>query len=84
MSKHLRLKPFARRALRRRYLKASDEDRAALRPALEASRDEVVQRMVARGYRLEATVSDVMGLFTRGPARGSIRLHESPTTEPAG
>ena len=32
--------------------------------------------MSRKGYRLEGTVGGVLGIFTRGPAQGSIRLGE--------
>ena len=37
----------------------------------------MVDRMAVKGYRLEATVADVLGVFTRGPARGAIKMLEA-------
>jgi hypothetical protein len=66
--------------LQQRYLAASGPEQERLRPILEQERGWIMEKMHSKGYRLEGTVVDVLGIFTRGPARGAIRLCEREAT----
>jgi hypothetical protein len=79
--KMLKTRKFGSPRLRRRYLAATPGEREQLRPILEAERETVLRRMNARGYRLEAVVADVVGVFTRGAGSGAIRLVGPPAAE---
>jgi hypothetical protein len=70
------------RELQERYVGASEAERASLRPVIEREQGWMIERMAAKGYRLEGTVLDVFGLFTRGPARGTLR-RVAESSEPA-
>ncbi len=92
MKKVVKVKGIVSRPLRQRYLYAPEAERAALKPVVDEESRWMIERMAARGYRLEATVSDVLGIFTRGPAAGALKPLEQrdpavstvPEAEPAG
>ena len=74
MAKTVKLKKLMRSPLKKRYLAAGPEHRAALESLAAGERDAVITKMSNRGYRLEAVVDDVYGLFARGSAVGTTRM----------
>ncbi|MHC4992913.1 MAG: hypothetical protein ACYTGC_18220 [Planctomycetota bacterium] len=64
--------------LRRRYLCATPEEREALRPVVDQESGWILERMRRKGYELEGTVAGVLGVFTRGQARGTLELRREP------
>lgn len=79
--KNVRLKKLVRSPIRKRYQLASHDQRLALESFVADEREAVVANMGERGYRLEAVVGDVYGVFTRGSAVGTARIF--PKDEPA-
>jgi len=77
MKRICRLAGIVSKPLQRRYLAATPEEREALAPVLESESRWMLEKMARRGYRLEATVAGVYGLFTRGQAQGAVRLEEA-------
>ena len=67
------------RPLQARYLAATEDERQALRGAVDGESWCVIDQMRAKGYEIEATVGRIYGIFTRGHARGSIRLRSEAT-----
>ena len=80
MKKPAKLKRLVSRPMQIRYLAASDENRQAMRQLIEEESQWRINKMQKRGFRLEATVDDVFGLFTRGPARGKVKLVSAEAT----
>jgi len=74
VKKVARIKGICSRPLQARYLAAGDEEREVLRGLVEKESLWMIRKMARRGYRLEATVAGVYGVFTRGPAEGTIEL----------
>lgn len=72
--KNVKLKDLLRSPLRKRYLLAGQDQRLALESVVADERAAVVAMMSERGYRLEAVVGDVYGVFTRGSAVGTMRV----------
>lgn len=67
--------------LQRRYLSASEEEREALESVIERESRWMIEKMARKGYRLEATVARVYGVFTRGSAQGTVRLESEAATK---
>ena len=78
MKKVAKIKGICSRPLQQRYLAAGPEERAALRELVEKESGWMIDKMARKGYRLEATVAGVYGIFTRGPASGTIELVDAP------
>jgi hypothetical protein len=74
MKKVAKIKGIVSRPLQIRYLEASEAERASLRRAIEEESHWMIDKMRRKGYRLEATVADVFGVFTRGAAAGTVRV----------
>ena len=72
--KNVKLKKLLRSPLRKRYQLAGQDQRSALESVIADEREAVVATMSERGYRLEAVVGDVYGVFTRGSAVGTTRM----------
>ena len=60
--------------LQRSYLCASPTERESLLPVIEQESHWMIERMAGKGYQLEGRVAEVYGLFTRGTARGTLRI----------
>jgi hypothetical protein len=58
---------------------ASEEERESLETVIERESQWMIDKMARKGYRLEATVDRVYGLFTRGSAQGTVRLEGTRT-----
>ncbi|MHC4947456.1 MAG: hypothetical protein ACYTG1_04245 [Planctomycetota bacterium] len=81
MKKVVRIVGICSRPLQARYLAATPAERKELDVVVEQESSWMVGRMQNKGYRLEGTVAGVLGIFTRGPAQGSIVLrHREPAT----
>lgn len=76
MKRISKLAGLVSKPLQRKYLVATPEERASLHSLIEKESEWMVQKMARKGYRLEATVADVYGLFTRGAARGTVRMRD--------
>ncbi|UCF66950.1 MAG: hypothetical protein JSV80_14360 [Acidobacteriota bacterium] len=76
MKKVAKIVGLCSRPLQVRYLAASESERAALRELVEGESGWILGKMRSKGYELEATVGEIYGIFTRGPARGTIKLSE--------
>ena len=72
MKKVTKLVGIVSRALQMRYLICGEQERDALKPLIERESEWMIKRMAHKGYQLEPTVSEVYGLFTRGPAIGTL------------
>lgn len=83
MKKIAKVKSLCSKPLRKRYLAATPAEREALRPAIEQEQASTCRRMARKGYRLEGTVTDVYGLFTRGQGQGAVRLDRHAEAVPA-
>jgi hypothetical protein len=55
-----------------RYIGSSPHEREELRPIIESESQWMIQKMERKGFRMEGTVADVYGIFTRGPAVGTL------------
>ena len=73
MKKIVKLKKLCSRPLQIRYQVASAKEREAMRPVIEEESQWVIRKMAKKGYQLEATVLDVYGVFTRGPAKQQLQ-----------
>ncbi len=80
MKRVSKLAGIVSKPLQRRYLLATEAERRALLPVIEQESQWMIDRMARKGYRLEARVADVYGLFTRGSARGTVCLVDQPAT----
>jgi hypothetical protein len=76
MKKIATIKGLCSRPLQQRYLAATAEERRELLEVVRKESSWMIEKMRGKGYRLEGTVGDIYGIFTRGQARGSIRLGE--------
>lgn len=76
MKRVCKLAGIVSRPLQARYLMATEAEREALLPVIQQESRWMIDKMAGKGYRLEATVNEVFGLFTRGSARGTTRLLE--------
>jgi hypothetical protein len=76
MKKVARIVGLCSRPLQLSFLAASPTERQALERVVEQESDWIVNKMRSKGYELEGTVAGVYGIFTRGPARGTIRVLE--------
>ena len=74
-----RLTGIVSRPLQTRYLLATEAERETLKPVIQQESRWMVDKMARKGYRLEATVSEVFGLFTRRGAIGTVRLTDAST-----
>ena len=74
MKKVVKVRGIVSRPLKARYLYANEAERAALKPVVDEESRSIIDRMAARGFQLEATVADVLGIFTRGPAVGALEV----------
>ena len=74
MKKVARIVGLCSPPLQRRYLSATPSERTALDPIVDQESHWIIDKMGRKGYRLEAKVGGVYGIFTRGQARGTIRL----------
>ena len=74
MAKDAKLKKLMPSPLRRRYVAAHPEQKQALESLAASEREAVIAKMGDKGYRLEAVVGEVYGLFTRGSAVGTTRM----------
>ena len=82
MKKVVRVVGLCSRPLQQRYLAATPSERESLRQVVEQESVWIMGKMQNKGYRLEARVAGVLGIFTRGPASGTIELLRE--SEPAG
>ena len=73
MKRICKLAGIASKPLQQRYLAATPEEREAL---VEQESQWMLEKMARHGYRLEATVAGVYGLFTPGQAQGAVRREE--------
>ena len=80
MKKVVKLRKLVSRPMQIRFQLASEEEREAMRPVIQEEGKWVIQKMAKKGFELEATVFDVYGLFTRGPAKGNLRPCTSEVT----
>ena len=78
MKRVSKLAGIVSKPLQRRYLLATEAERENLLPAIERESQWMIDKMARKGYRLEARVCGVYGLFTRGAARGTVRLVDAP------
>ena len=76
MKKVARIVGLCSKPLQARYLAAAPGERTALDAIVEHESDWIINKMRKKGYRLEARVAGVYGIFTRGQARGTIRALE--------
>jgi hypothetical protein len=76
MKKIARVVGLCSRPLQRRYLSATPSERAEIRTIVERESDWIMEKMARKGYRLEGTVGEIYGIFTRGHGRGTIRLQQ--------
>lgn len=82
MKKVVKLKGITSKETRQAYLSASEEERDSLRSQIEKESHMMIDRMAEKGYRLEATVAAVFGVFTRGAAAGTIKLLSTADRSP--
>jgi len=82
MKKVARIVGLCSRPLQQRYLAAPKEERGALLEVVHQESDWIINKMRTKGYALEGTVADIYGIFTRGQARGAIRLHDQTADVP--
>lgn len=73
MKKIVKMRKLVSRPMQIRYQTASAEERAAMRSVIDQESQWVVEKMAKKGFQLEATVFDVYGVFTRGPAQNSLQ-----------
>jgi hypothetical protein len=76
MKKVVRVVGLCSRPLQARYLAATEDERLALREVVDSESWWIMDRMRGKGYELEARVGEIYGIFTRGHARGTIRVLE--------
>ncbi len=81
MKEVAKIKGLVSQPLRHRYLMAAADERAALQPAIHAERQRKIDKMRRKGFELEATVSDVLGVFVREPANGTLQLIATESIE---
>jgi hypothetical protein len=74
MKKVSRIVGLCSRPLQRRYLAATPEERRTLDEVVRSESDWIISKLRRKGYELEGTVCGVYGVFTRGQARGTLRL----------
>lgn len=74
MMKVVKIKGLCSRPLQQRILEAGEEDRSALLEQVAAESEWMVNKMQRKGYELEAVVGGFLGIFTRGPARGTLEV----------
>jgi len=76
MKKIVKVKGLCSRELQAQVLAAEGDERRALLERIVEERHWMIARMHAKGYELEASVFGIYGIFTRGPARGTLRREE--------
>jgi hypothetical protein len=81
MMKVVKIKGLCSKPLQRRILEATDAERHALRGLADRERDWIINKMHRKGYELEAVVAAMVGIFTRGPARGTLEVQKTVGTE---
>ena len=74
MKRVSKLKGLVGKPLQKRYLSATESEREALQPMIDRESEWIMQKMYRKGYKLEATVSGIYGLFTRGAAVGTTKI----------
>lgn len=74
MKRVCKLAGIVSKPLQRRYLQSTPEEQAELRSTIESESRWMIDKMSRKGYRLEAIVAGVYGLFTRGEASGRVEL----------
>lgn len=74
MKKVARIKGIVSKPLQQRYLTANESERLAMRELIERESQWMVEKMARKGYQLEGTVAEVYGIFTRGAARGTLKV----------
>jgi hypothetical protein len=84
VKKVARIVGLCSKPVQQRYLAATPAEQASLRAVVDREQDWIVQKMRKKGYRLEGRVAGVYGLFTRGPARGTIELEAAAVPLGAG
>lgn len=82
MKKVARIVGLCSKPLQNRYLAAPAEERGALLEVVHQESDWIINKMRKKGYGLEGTVADIYGIFTRGQARGTIRLKDQTAVVP--
>jgi hypothetical protein len=76
-----KLKKLVSGSLIRQLAQASPDDLETLRVEVERARQKRLRKMEKKGYRLEAVVADVYGVFTRAAAIGTLRPVETVAEE---
>ena len=74
--KVVKIKGLCSRPLQQRVLMAAEPERSALLDAVHKESGWMISKMQRKGFTLEATVAGVFGVFTRGPATGTIALED--------
>ena len=74
MKKVSKIVGLCSRPLQRRYLSATPEERAQLDTVVRSESDWIVNKLRRKGYELEGTILGIYGVFTRGQARGTLRI----------
>lgn len=76
MKKVARIRGIVSKTLQERYLGATEDERLAMRELIDRESRWMIEKMGRKGYQLEGTVAEVYGIFTRGAARGRLKVLE--------
>ena len=79
MKKVAKIVGLCSRPMQARYLAASSQERQELDHVVEQESSWIRHKMQRKGYQLEGTVAGVYGIFTRGPAQGTVELYSKST-----
>ena len=79
MKKVSKIVGLCSRPIQRRYLAATPDERRQLDEVVRSERDWIINKLRRKGYEMEGTILGIYGVFTRGQARGTLRVREQAT-----